>query len=63
MKNSKAPAYLVYVATTRRDLLDGAAQHGREIEEARRQLKRIQKKAVQLDQFVARKRGSKRIER
>jgi hypothetical protein len=52
--NSKAPAYLAYVATSRRDLLDGAAQNERDIEEARRQ-----HKAAKLDRFVARKRGSK----
>ena len=57
---------LAYLAACRRDLLDlrrGAAQNGREIEEARRQLKRTKKKAAKLDQFVARKRGSKGFER
>jgi hypothetical protein len=57
---------LAYLAACRRDLLDlrrRAAQHEREIEEARRQLKRTKKKAAKLDQFVARKRGSKGFER
>ena len=53
-----SPEALAYLAACQRDLLDGAAQKEREIEEARRQCK-----AAKLDQFVAWKRGSKGIER
>jgi hypothetical protein len=65
-KSRLSPEALAYLAAYRRDLLDlrrRAAQHEREIEEARRQLKRTKKKGAKLDQFVARKHGSKGFER